>query len=307
MVARFLILSVICLAWLLSKAQDKEEFIIYMKEDFRFPYNMGSADQKWELPNKLVEISGLGYIDPERLACVQDEKGNIYIYNLGYGDIERKIDFAHDGDYEGLEVIGDDIWIIKSNGNLFWVRDFMDDEKKRTIPYETPLSKKNEPEGICRDPVSGNLFISCKGYPFIDSKEGKDIKAVFTFDMDSRLLENTPSYLIALDDIKDAKDYNTMTRIGLIILSTLDESKGDMTFQPSGISVHPLTGDIYILGAVGNLMLVLDRNAEIKALIELKSSKFIQPEGICFSPGGDLYIASEGKDRKATIQHFRMY
>ena len=38
--------------------------------------------KKWEMPNELTEISGLSYMDEQRFACVQDELGTIFIYNI---------------------------------------------------------------------------------------------------------------------------------------------------------------------------------------------------------------------------------
>jgi hypothetical protein len=41
------------------------------------------------------------------------------------------------------------------------------------------------------------------------------------------------------------------------------------------------------------------------AAIELNTGLFIQPEGICFDPGGNLFISNEGRDKVATILQFR--
>ena len=89
------------------KAQSPDEAILFSKSGYSFPYHVNQPLQSWELSKSLVEISGLGYIDEDRLACVQDEKGNIYIFNLDSGKIESKIDFGDDGDYEGLEIVKD--------------------------------------------------------------------------------------------------------------------------------------------------------------------------------------------------------
>jgi len=287
-------------------AQSPDEAILFSKTGYNFPYHVNQPLQLWKLPKNLVEISGLGYIDEDRLACVQDEKGNIYIFNLNTGEIESKIDFGDDGDYEGLEIVDDDAWILKSKGDLYRVKHFRDDDRRKLKKYEIPLSRKNEPEGIAYDPFTHALLLPCKGHPFIDSKEGRNTKAVYLFDLATKTLKEEPEFLIDLDTLKTIKNFNTMSLLGLALLSSIDYSRGDVTFQPSGIAVHPLTGDIYIIGAVGNMLLVLDREGAIRAVVELRSSLFLQPEGICFSPSGDLFIANEGKDQKATILQFRM-
>src|SRR5687767_14419299 len=37
--------------------------------------------KRWDLPEKLTEISGLTWMDEQRFACVQDETGTVFIYN----------------------------------------------------------------------------------------------------------------------------------------------------------------------------------------------------------------------------------
>ena len=38
--------------------------------------------KRWELPKILTEISGLSCMDEQRFACVQDELGKIFVYNI---------------------------------------------------------------------------------------------------------------------------------------------------------------------------------------------------------------------------------
>lgn len=80
--------------------------------------------------------------------------------------------------------------------------------------------------------------------------------------------------------------------------------KKHIPFKPSGIAVHPKSNDIYIIGSVGKMMVVLNHTGEIKNLIPLNPKIFWQPEGICFSPDGDLYISSEGRGKAGYILKF---
>ena len=50
--------------------------------------------------------------------------------------------------------------------------------------------------------------------------------------------------------------------------------------------------------------MILTREGTKKDLIELDDKLFLQPEGICFTPSGDLYISSEGDDKKGFILKF---
>lgn len=75
--------------------------------------------QKWNLPAILREVSGIAYIDEHRFACVQDEAGTIFIFNKTTNSIERQIDFAGPGDYEGLALYGNTAYVVRADGNLY--------------------------------------------------------------------------------------------------------------------------------------------------------------------------------------------
>ena len=75
-------------------------------------------------------------------------------------------------------------------------------------------------------------------------------------------------------------------------------------FKPSGIAVHPKTGQTFIIASDGKKLLVLSEKGQKEALISLNPKTYRQPEGICFSPDGDLFISSEGKDGDGYILRF---
>ena len=77
--------------------------------------------KRWDLPAVLTEISGLAGMDNERFACIQDELGNIYVYNTAIAKIEKEISFAGFGDYEGITLVGDTAWVVRSDGRLYEV------------------------------------------------------------------------------------------------------------------------------------------------------------------------------------------
>ena len=69
-----------------------------------------------------------------------------------------------------------------------------------------------------------------------------------------------------------------------------------LNFNPSAIAVHPVTHDVYLFQRE-----IISAWQFSPTMVILKSFQFIdkdlmpQPEGICFSPEGKLYISSEGK------------
>jgi len=257
---------------------------MFERPGYIFPYQVNEPVQSWNLPAELAEISGVSFIDNQRLACIQDEKGIIYIFNLKAGEVEMEINFGDDGDYEGIEIIENDAWVLKSNGMLYEVPDYLENAESIVKKHKTALSGKNDTEGLAYDPVSNNLLIACKENPFLDERKGKGIKAFYSFNPETKQIDIEPFLLINLD--------------------TIGYYKGDVSFKPSGIAVQPATGNIFILGSAGKLLLVLSGKGEMLALTGLKPKLFPQPEGICFSPDGTLYIANEGDGREGTILKF---
>jgi uncharacterized protein YjiK len=275
-------------------AQNKDPHTVYKFPAYNFPYQLSKPDNSWKLPKALFEISGLSFLDDDRLACVQDEKGIIYVFNLKSGEIELKIPFADNGDFEGVEMIGNDAWVLKSNGNLYEVKDFMKDANPKGKKHTTALSDRNNAEGLAYDPLNKILLIACKGHPYTDKKNGSGFKAIYSYQPEIKKFDNKPFILISQDSIRQYMNYNGMTRLGLEIMAYLDPSSGDKSFQPSGIAVHPQTGNLYILGSVGKLLTVFTREGKMLAMIDLNMQIFPQPEGICFSSDGILYISNEG-------------
>ena len=71
--------------------------------------------------------------------------------------------------------------------------------------------------------------------------------------------------------------------------------------NPSGISIHPLNGDMYIIDGRDPKLLIMDAAGTIKKLYLLNTKQFLQPEGITFSTAGDLFISNEGTKQPGNI------
>jgi uncharacterized protein YjiK len=272
--------------------------------DYTLPYNLQEPDKKYTLPGNLNEISGLCYYKKNKLLCIQDEKATIFIYDLKNKEVKDKYKFGKDGDFEGVEITDKKVYALQSDGDIFKVKDFKDKDLKKK-KYETPLDLKNDCEGLCYDSISNSMLIACKGKPNIE-KENKlqDFKAIYSFDMKEKKLNKTPFLLINLNQILDLNQLDNYEKLSQKLASELDDS-GDIRFQPSGIAVHPITGNIYIIASVGQKLIVVNRNGEILAIEKLNKKTFRQPEGICFKPNGSLYISNEADGSKAKILKFK--
>ena len=80
--------------------------------------------------------------------------------------------------------------------------------------------------------------------------------------------------------------------------------KGDVVLKPSGIAIHPVSGDLYVLSTVPQLLLILSANGRIRSINRLNPGLFEQPEGIAFDDDQNLYISNERVRHQANILKF---
>jgi uncharacterized protein YjiK len=270
---------------------------------FRLPYDLKNPDATCKLPGRLVEISGLGYMKNGKLAIIEDEKGKIYILDTEKCEVESEWKFGNDGDYEAIEVVGDTAWVIRSDGMLYKVTDFASEERT-TTRFKTPLSDQNDVEGMGYLAAEHQLLIACKAAPYLGKKQYKGKRAVYAYSLAENKLLTTPYLLIDLNLIAAARNDDTYLRISRGIASTFSDG-GDINFQPSALAIHPLTGHLYVIATAGKLLLVFNQEKRLIGLQPLNTRLFKQPEGLCFSPKGDLYISNEGVSGAGNVLLFK--
>jgi uncharacterized protein YjiK len=245
-----------------------------------FNYDLKSPTQSWRLPPALVEVSGNTWVDKDHLILIEDIHPNLYLIKLDgkKAILEKEIPFQKNEkdkfDIEDVTLVDNIVYALWSHGILFKISNWKsapDVQKMSTF-----LSKKNNAEGLCYDPVIKKLLIANKDDSGLKD-EKKSTKAVYSFDMASQKLDADPFLVIK------EKDFETVS--------------GDkIKFNPSAIAVHPETNDIYILSTRDTkCMAVFSRDGKLKSFQLIDEDLMPQPEGICFSSGGVLYISSEGK------------
>lgn len=254
-------------------------------------YNLLEPYHTYILPETLTEISGLSTISDSLVACIQDETGIIFTYSLDSGEIVDKQRFEGGGDYEGIQIVGDIVYILKSNGKIY--RYAL--AEKTTELLKTPLKGKNDAEGLGFDPKRNRLLIACKAKPGLD---GIDVKgrAIYEYHLENGF-NSEIAYLVTPEDLER---WNNDQK------KPINLNQRRRNFMPSGIAVHPITGEIYLLANVGKLLLVLTPDGIIKHGVPLAPRIFRQPEGICFTSSGTLIIANEGQDGNGKIHMFAM-
>jgi uncharacterized protein YjiK len=233
--------------------------------------------QKWDLPSVLKEVSGIAYIDKDRFACIQDEQGVIFLYNRATGKVEKEIAFGAPGDYEDIALVGEKAWVVRADGKLFEV----DMASGKATAHNTPLTENHNVEGLAYDKANNRLLLAIKD----EEPGGADYKGIYGFDLAGKKLAKEPVYRIDVTHEAFASDKG---------------KKKSKSVKPSAIGIHPSTGEIYVTDGPKSRLLIMDKSGAIKEVLQLGKS-FEQPEGITFSPGGELYISNEGNKQPGNI------
>lgn len=244
------------------------------------PYDLKNPEI-YLLAEELKEISGIAPVPGDTLLlAIQDESGDLYFLDLK-GNIVQKKFFNKGGDYEDLVILGKRVFILKSNGNLQFIADYTADSLT-SVSYKTNHRFKDglEFESLAADTLNNRLLLLVK------DGEGREGKApVYGFDLAS--MDFFPDAL-ALVDPKAAPRVTV---------------KGK-NLRASGMSLHPVTGEWYIISSISRMLLVCDGQGNGITKEKLPKKVFSQPEGICFLSDGTLLLTSEGINKPAKLYRF---
>lgn len=242
------------------------------------PYALGRPDVAFALPPVLREISGLTALGPDRLGAVQDEEGLLFVLDTRTGTIIERYPFAGHGDYEGVEAVGDTVWVIESDGTLYEVTGLAAGAPA-TVRHGTSLHSRCDAEGLGYDAAGHRLLIACKTEA---GPELSGVRAIYAFDLRKKRLSGGP----------------------VLLLDRRPLDANGTSFKPSALAVHPRTSELYVLSASRRALAVFAPDGALTAAVALPSGRYPQPEGITFLPDGTLFIASEGGHGAATLLRF---
>lgn len=237
---------------------------------------------RWDLPVILTEISGIAFLGSNVIACVQDELGSIFLFDLMRKIITAEIEFASSGDYEGIAIVNNDAYVLRSDGVLFEVSDFQSQSKK-IKEYKINLPKLSQNfEGLCYDIKGNRLLLAPRAFDSDDSNS----KGIYAFNLSDKIFSDKPVFSIKLTDP---------------IFAAVKKTGKNEVLIPSEIAIHPVTDDVYISDARNKQVLVLNRTGVIKSLHQLSSNTFPKTEGIAITSDGELYLSNEGKKSRPNI------
>lgn len=227
-----------------------------------------------KLRGELDEISGLYFYKKDSsVFSIIDEAG--YLYKIF---LRKKIDiqkwkFSKNGDYEDLSLVDSTFYVLKSNGDLTAFK-FMSLDSIQEYKFKSPVTGKNEFEGMFYDSASQQMVLLCKDC----EADNKKSLSAYSFNVVTQTFTDSPYFVLDVERISE------------------NLGTGKMKFKPSGIAVHPITKQLYIISSVNKALVVAEPDGKIKEAYQLDPVVFKQPEGITFTPWGDMLISNEAAE-----------
>ncbi|TAD86408.1 MAG: hypothetical protein EAY75_08460 [Bacteroidetes bacterium] len=275
LITRLRVLSLLVLmAFICVACQDSKTFDSPEGYSFNQP-------QRFELPKKLAEISGVlvkpGSLDS--MLAIEDETGKLYSFALGNADLKTQ-KFGPSADYEDLAPLKNGkVAVLISNGKVVLIDPNAETAKDSLITYVPALPPGEYEAMLAKD---NYLFTACK-------------KCAATGE--ALLIHK---FLLPLDNYSPAAETITVATDGL----SKKNQKKLAGFEAAAMAIHPLTQDWYLISSTKKLLVILQSNFTFKAAFALDPGLFKQPEGMAFNSRGDLFISNEGAGGKGNILRF---
>lgn len=222
------------------------------------------------LPQVLDEISGISYYAKDTsVFAVIDEDGILFKVPLMDPSNVKQWRFDKQRDFEDLVFKDSNFYVLVSNGDmdkLTFVNDKIEVEK---TDFPNASKKVNEFESLYFSADSGKIVLLCKQC----EEDKKTVLSSFFLNDSSNTIDK----------------YLTMETAPLYQKMGSQKEK----IKPSAAAVHPITKDLYVLCSVNKILFIQDEKGKIKEVINLNPKIYKQPEGMCFTPQGDLIISNE--------------
>jgi uncharacterized protein YjiK len=224
-----------------------------------------------KLSDKLNEISGLAYYPKDSsLFAIVDEVG--VLFKIQLPDDKLKVQqwrFAKHSDYEDLVLLDSVFYAMKSKGDIIAFK-FVTTDSVAADEYKIPVEGKNEFESLYYDTAIRKLVLICKDC----EADNKSRVSTWAFDPASRSFTEGPYTIESAYIIKN-------------------EKTAKKKFKPSAAAIHPITGEVYIISSVNKVLVIADTKGNVKKVYPLDPDMYKQPEGIAFTPSGDMFISNE--------------
>jgi uncharacterized protein YjiK len=238
----------------------------------------------WMLPQALREISGLALTSDGRLLVQNDEIGAVWEVDYRKGILKKQFMLGSSvvkGDFEGITVTNDHVYLLDSNGKLY---EFTEGANGEEVPYtvhDTGLNKDCEFEGVAFDPGTNSLLMACKR---VYDDKLKDALVIYRWKIKSDSAERLTRLTVPLADIIGANGWKTL--------------------HPSDITIDPFTGNYVLIASMEKAIFEITPAGAVIFSRSLPPGHE-QPEGIAITRDSILMVSDEARLRPAMITLYR--
>jgi uncharacterized protein YjiK len=239
----------------------------------------GAPLARWILPQQLHEISGLALTADGRLFAHPDERGVVSEIDYRRGIVLKEFLLGRrgvQGDFEGMAIVGDSMYLLASNGKIYQFRDGANGARVEYSTHDLELGKECEFEGLGYDSTINSLLLVCK---HVGIEELKDHLVIYRW----RLSEDQGERL---------------SRIATPVEPLMQANKWK-EFRPTDITIDPVTGN-YLIITAEHVLVTANREGVILETRELPASHD-QPEGLAVTRDSMIIISDEAVTRPAAI------
>lgn len=246
---------------------------IYLLPDTRQSVN---EPERWILPESLHEASGLAAVSPSIVVVHNDEDGIVYRFNLDSGNLHKMLALGADpvkDDFEGIEVVGNDLYMVTSKGLIYKVAEAMTTDAQRASfeVFDTNLADICEIEGLVLD--QGALLLPCKD---IYARQYKDMLTVFAWSLETQNVS-----------LRFSAPFDTLGIKGRI----------------HGTAIEANLSHYLIVAGREHLLAVIDKDGLATEVVNLSRETHPQAEGIALMEDGAIVLADEGT--KGTLTRYQ--
>ena len=172
----FQLILAIVISGCLNSGSGKPHKVIHEKSAKKTinSYDLSHPSRTWSLPEELKEISGQAWVDNDHLLAIEDFHPKLYLLRMDDPATIKQTYFFKEPttekfDIEDVAIVNNTVYVLWSHGVIYKIADWRNNPKVQKLT--TSLSKENNTEVLCFDPVSQNLLIACK-----NETDGEDEK-----------------------------------------------------------------------------------------------------------------------------------
>ncbi|MBC7534300.1 MAG: hypothetical protein H7258_01240 [Ferruginibacter sp.] len=224
-----------------------------------------------KLPQELDEISGIAYYAKDTsVFAIIDEDGLLFKIPLKQPANVRQWKFDKKRDFEDIVLVDSTFYVLVSDGDIERIVFKGDNITTSRSKFSDFSASGNEFEILYASEDSSGLVLVCK------TCEGDAKKTISRF-----------SY----NYTDSVRNYKPMLSLNM---APVAEKLGiNKHLKASAAAINPVTKDLYMVSSIQKLVVVFDAKGDFKELYKLDPALYKQPEGIAFTPAGDLIISNE--------------